>query len=112
MKPNFITKKPWWWFITCREWGTVAMTWGNNIYGSPEALRPDIIAHELHHIKQNKGKWYISLWFLVRSTFDDKFYQKLEFDARQAQLRFIYENSRNNGLRTTRKIPRKVSKRI
>lgn len=95
MLPKIITKKPFWWIITGREWGTVAMTWGNRIYGSREALRADIIAHEIEHIKQNKGKWYISLWFLIRSTFDKKFYDKLEFDARQAQLRYIYENSRN-----------------
>lgn len=97
---KLVTKKPFWWFITGREWGTVAMTWGDKIYGSPEALRPDIIAHEMEHIRQHKGKWYVSLWFLIRSTFDHKFHEKLESEARRAQLRYIYENSRNNGSRT------------
>lgn len=96
--PRIVSKKPWWWSITGREWGTVAMTWGKTIYGSPQALRPDIIAHEKHHIIQNKGRWYISLWFLIRSMFDEAFYERLESEARQAQLRFIInENRGNNG---------------
>lgn len=98
---KLITKRPWWWAITGKKWGTVAMCWGSNIYGDEKTLaRGDIIAHEMKHIEQNKGKWYISLWFLIRSTFDDKFYQRIEFEARQAQLRYIYENSRDTSLRS------------
>lgn len=98
-KMRIINKKPWWWFITGKKWGTVAMTWGNTVYGTREGLRPDIMAHEMEHIRQNKGKWYISLWFLIRCTFDEKFYKRLEYEATQAQLRYLYENYRNNGLR-------------
>ena len=96
---RLVKNKPWWWdFLTGKDWEITAMTWGNTIYGGEKALsRPDIMAHEMCHVKQNKGKWYISLWFLIRSTFDSKFYNQLEFEARQAQLKYIYENSRNNG---------------
>lgn len=110
MNSKIISKKPFWWFLTGRKWGTVAMTWGSTIYCKEDQLRPDIIAHEEVHIKQCKGKWYISLWFLIRSTFDDKFYQKLEHEAKMAQMKvYFYENNRNNGSRTKREISHIIS---
>jgi len=109
---NLISKKPWWWFITGKKWGTVAMTWGKNVYITEKDMRPDILAHEQKHIEQNKGKWYISLWFLIRSTFDDKFYRRLEDEAKQAQIKSIYEDCWNNGMRSKREILKEITKRV
>lgn len=94
MLPKIINKKPFWWFITGRKWGSVAMTWGNNIYCPRDKLTDDILIHEKVHIRQNKGKWYISLWFLIRSTFDDKFYQKLEWEAKKEQMNYLFKNGK------------------
>lgn len=96
---KLITSKPWWWFITGKEWGSVAMTWGNRVYCAKDKVRKDILVHERVHIKQCKGKWYISLWFLLRCSVDNKFYKKLEDEAYMAQFKYLHENSRNRSLR-------------
>lgn len=92
------TSKPWWWFITGKEWGSVAMTFGNTVYLKEDKVREDILVHERVHIKQCKGKWYISLWFLIRCMVDDKFYQKLEWEAKKEQIDYAIKNYRNRGL--------------
>lgn len=86
---KLITNKPWWWFLTGKKWGTVAMTFGNRVYIHPKDIREDILVHERVHIKQNKGKWYISLWFLIRSTIQPKFYKQLELEAYIAQYDYL-----------------------
>ncbi len=97
---KLITSKPWWWFITGKLWGDVAMTWGDKVYCAKDKVREDILVHERVHIKQCRGKWYISLWFLIRCSVDSKFYNKLEDEAYKAQRIYLYENYRNNGRRT------------
>ena len=96
---KLITSKPWWWAITGKEWGSVAMTFGSNVYCAKDKVREDILVHERVHIRQNKGKWYISLWFLIRCMVDDKFYQSLEQEAYNAQYKYLNENNRNRSLR-------------
>lgn len=93
MLEKILTKKPFWWFLTGKEWGDVALTWGNRIYCREDRLRDDILVHERVHIRQNKGKWYLSLWFLIRSTFDNKFYRKLEKEAYEEQYKYLCESS-------------------
>ena len=94
MSEKIVNKKPFWWFITGKSWGEVAMTWGNIIYCPLDKLTDDILVHERVHIRQNKGKWYISLWFLIRSTFDDRFYQRIEWEAKREQMQYLYDNGR------------------
>lgn len=93
-------KKPWWWFLTGKKWGEVAMTWGATIYCEEDKLRDDVLIHELEHVRQNRGKWYLSLWFLIRGTVDKKFYEKLEMEAKRAQFHYLNANHRLDGLRT------------
>lgn len=97
---NLVHNKPWWWFMTGRKWGEVAMTFGDKVYVKEDQARPDVLVHESVHVRQCKGKWYISLWFLIRSTFDDKFYRDLEEEAEVEQMNYVYENNRDNGLWT------------
>lgn len=97
---KLITSKPWWWFITGKPWGSVALTWGNTVYCAEDKVREDILVHERVHIKQCKGKWYISLWFLIRCMVDDKFYQKLEREAKNEQIKYVLKYSGNNGRRS------------
>ena len=97
---KLITSKPWWWFITGKEWGSVAMTWGDTVYCAEDKVREDILVHERVHIKQCNGKWYISLWFLIRSMVDDKFYRRLEHEAYMAQMEYATKNYRDHGRRT------------
>lgn len=105
-EPRIITKKPWWWIITGKNWGDVAMTWGNNIYIHEDKIREDVIVHEKVHVRQHKGNWFYALYIFIRSTFSKEFYDRLEFEAYIEQYDYLkkHENNRDNGSRTKRKI--------
>jgi hypothetical protein len=82
---KLITKKPWWWFITGRRWGEVAMTWGNNVYCAEDKWTPRIRRHEECHVRQHKGSNWVAFYHLVRSTFSEEYYNKLEDEAKKCE---------------------------
>lgn len=82
---KIVHKKPWWWSITGREWGSVAMTWGNTIYCRQDKLTPRILRHETCHVRQHKGSGWIALYQFIRSNFSEKYYNKMEEEAKQCE---------------------------
>lgn len=85
---NLITKKPWWWFITGRQWGDVAMTWGKNVYIAEDKIRGEILAHEMCHVRQHKGSNWVALYHFIRANLSNDYYNKMEEEATQAQLAY------------------------
>lgn len=102
MNYKIVSKRPWWWFITGRKWGEVAMTFGDTIYCQEDKLRPDILVHELVHVRQHKESKLYAFYILMRSTLDNDFYEKLEREAKNAQIKYILEhdNRRDDGVRS------------
>lgn len=88
MSPKIITKKPFWWFITGKPWGSVAMAFGDTIYCSKDKLTDEIIAHEKVHLRQHKYSKLYATYILIKCTFNNKFYEELEREAYREQLRF------------------------
>lgn len=82
---KIVYKKPWWWVITGREWGEVAMTWGDTIYCTKERLTPRILRHEACHVRQHRGSRAIAFYHLIRSIFSEKYYNKMEQEAKQCE---------------------------
>lgn len=80
---NLITKKPWWWFITGKEWGTVAMTWGKNVYVHEVHMENErILRHEACHVRQHRGSWWVALYHFIRSNLSSEYYERMEAEAK------------------------------
>lgn len=86
-KFKIVTKEPFWWFITGKKWGDVAMTFGNVIYCRADKLTPDVLAHEMVHLKQHKYSKLYAFYILIRSSLNHKFHDKLELEATTEQFK-------------------------
>lgn len=82
---KLITKKPFWWIITGRKWGDVAMTWGNNVYIAEDKITARILRHEACHVRQHRGSWWVALYHFIRSTLSEDYYNKMEEEAKRCE---------------------------
>lgn len=86
------------------------MTWGRYIYCAKDKVTDDILVHELLHVKQHRGSW----WIALKKFLFTKDWEQDEEEAHNYQLRFLLEDEdyRNNGRRTKGEIYRKVTERV
>lgn len=82
---KIVTKRPWWWGVTGVKWGSHAMTWGNNVYIAEDKISPRILRHEACHVRQHKGSWWVALYHFIRMNLSEKYYNKMEDEAKQCE---------------------------
>jgi hypothetical protein len=84
---RIVYEKPKWWkwveYFSGAKWGRSIMTWGETIYTFRE-LRPDELAHEMVHVKQQGKHPFL---FFIRCQFSKSFYLRAELEAYRAQLK-------------------------
>lgn len=85
MNYKLITKKPWWWFIVGREWGTVAMTWGSRVYCAENKWSHRIRRHEECHVRQHRSSWWVALYHFVRANLSEEYYNRMEAEAKSCE---------------------------